>query len=176
MLSSLFSNLASDSPARIRLLAKFVEANYEKVDKLLEIRDTAQNLLRTVDADINKEKKVLSIQSRRIVISEHLEQELEKEGEDISEEEDTWYLRRLNGGLFVLQTVDYILAWITMEDDGVSCKFSQLLLLRTSKTIRFEHTYCKCSPEGISLWRISYGHYRRITTTLMRMNNNSPTS
>ena len=30
-----------------------------------------------------------------------------------------WYLRRLDGGLFTLQTVDYILAWISMEDDGV---------------------------------------------------------
>lgn len=36
------------------------------------------------------------------------------------EEEDMWYLRRLDGGLFTLQTVDYILAWVAMEDDGVS--------------------------------------------------------
>lgn len=35
-------------------------------------------------------------------------------------EEAHWYLRRLDGGLFTLQTVDYILAWLTMEDDGVS--------------------------------------------------------
>lgn len=34
-------------------------------------------------------------------------------------EEDRWYLSRLDGGLFQLQTVDYILAWIAMEDDGV---------------------------------------------------------
>lgn len=36
------------------------------------------------------------------------------------EDEDLFYLRRLDGGLFTLQTLDYILAWITMEDDGVS--------------------------------------------------------
>ena len=48
-------------------------------------------------------------------------QELEDEGEQVdSEMEDLWYLRRLEGGLFTLQTVDYILAWVTMEDDGVS--------------------------------------------------------
>lgn len=42
------------------------------------------------------------------------------DGDDIGpDEEDMWYLRRLDGGLFVLQTVDYILAWIAMEDDGV---------------------------------------------------------
>ena len=37
-----------------------------------------------------------------------------------NEEEEAWYLRRLDGGLYTLQTVDYILAWIVMEDDGVS--------------------------------------------------------
>jgi len=36
IVSSLFTNLSSDSPARIRLLAKFVENSYEKVDKILE--------------------------------------------------------------------------------------------------------------------------------------------
>ena len=45
---------------------------------------------------------------------------MEAEGEEIEPEmEDLWYLRRLDGGLFTLQTVDYILAWIAMEDDGV---------------------------------------------------------
>ena len=39
IVASLFSNLASDSAARIRLLAKFVENTYEKTDKLLEIRE-----------------------------------------------------------------------------------------------------------------------------------------
>lgn len=34
--------------------------------------------------------------------------------------EDLFYLRRLAGGLYTLQTLDYILAWIAMEDDGVS--------------------------------------------------------
>jgi beta-catenin-like protein 1 len=50
---NMFSNLASESPARVRLLAKFVENNYEKTDKLLEIRDNAQNRLAAVDAEIN---------------------------------------------------------------------------------------------------------------------------
>lgn len=48
-------------------------------------------------------------------------QEYEAEGEKLTEDEEVmWYLRRLDGGLFTLQTVDYILAWIAMEDDGVS--------------------------------------------------------
>ncbi|KAH9179717.1 DUF1716-domain-containing protein [Lactarius sanguifluus] len=103
ILSSLFTNLPSDSPARIRLLAKFVESNYEKTDKLLDIRTSAQARLAVVDRDIDTEKKAL----------------LEAD-EGAGNEEDAWYLRRLDGGLYTLQTVDYILAWIVMEDDGVS--------------------------------------------------------
>ncbi|PCH41028.1 DUF1716-domain-containing protein [Wolfiporia cocos MD-104 SS10] len=110
IVSSLFSNLPSDSPARIRLLAKFVENSYEKTEKLLEIRDAAQGRLKIVDKEIDAEKQLLA------------------EGEEIGpEEEDLWYLRRLDGGLFTLQTVDYILAWIVMEDDGIRAHAQQML-------------------------------------------------
>jgi len=55
-------------------------------------------------------------------------QELLFDGEEIgADEEDAWYLQRLDAGLFTLQNVDYILAWVSMEDDGVSvicCLFS----------------------------------------------------
>lgn len=103
ILSSLFTNLPSDSSARIRLLAKFVESNYEKTDKLLDIRTSAQARLTVTDREIDAEKEAML-----------------KTGEKIGgEEEDKWYLRRLDGGLYTLQTVDYILAWIVMEDDGV---------------------------------------------------------
>lgn len=61
IVSSLFSNLASESSARIRLLAKFVENTYEKVDKLLEIRDAAQGRLNEVEAEIETEKKVRTL-------------------------------------------------------------------------------------------------------------------
>ncbi|TCD69674.1 hypothetical protein EIP91_006691 [Steccherinum ochraceum] len=119
IVSSLFSNLASDSPARIRLLAKFVENNYEKVDKLLEIRDAAQARLNSVEKEIEVEKK-----------------EMQEQGEDVGEEEqDMWYLRRLDGGLFTLQTVDYILAWVAMEDDGIRTHI-QRMLDRRNKSLK----------------------------------------
>jgi beta-catenin-like protein 1 len=52
-----------------------------------------------------------------------------EEGNDIGPEmEDLWYLRRLEGGLFTLQTVDYILGWICMEDDGVRTALSYMLI------------------------------------------------
>lgn len=58
IISSLFSNIPSESPERIRLLAKFVEGNYEKADKLLEIRDGARNRLKPMEAQIEQMKKV----------------------------------------------------------------------------------------------------------------------
>lgn len=58
IVSSLFTNLPSESPARIRLLAKFVENSYEKVDKLLEIRESAQRRLADTEVDIEQEKEV----------------------------------------------------------------------------------------------------------------------
>ena len=44
---------------------------------------------------------------------------MREEGDEEEDMEDVWYIRRIDGGLFTLQTVDYILAWIVMEDDGV---------------------------------------------------------
>lgn len=99
----MFTNLPSESPPRMRLLAKFVENNYEKADRLLDIRESAGLRLEAVDKEIDTERK-----------------QMIADGEEISEvEEDRWYLRRLDDGLYTLQTVDYILGWVCMEDDGV---------------------------------------------------------
>lgn len=60
-----------------------------------------------MDREIEAEKKVLK-----------------EDGEEVGvEEEDAWYLRQLDGGLYTLQMVDYILAWVLMEDDGVCLSF-----------------------------------------------------
>ncbi|KAG9218906.1 hypothetical protein CCMSSC00406_0000980 [Pleurotus cornucopiae] len=118
IMSSLFSNLPSESPARIRLLAKFVENTYEKVDRLLDIRTSTHGRLSVTDAEIEREKKALLA-----------------DGEEVtSEEEEAWYLRRLEGGLFTLQTVDFILAWIIMEDDGIR-DHAQKMLSRKNQTM-----------------------------------------
>jgi len=109
IISSLFSNIPSESPARIRLLAKFVESNYEKVDKLLEIRENGHMRLKSTNREIEKEKADLT------------------DEDEASELEADWYIRRLDGGLFTLQTVDYILAWIMMEDDGIRTHVLQML-------------------------------------------------
>lgn len=58
ILASLFTNLASDSPERIRVIAKFVEGGYEKVERLLEVRDAAEGRLGSVIKEIEYERKV----------------------------------------------------------------------------------------------------------------------
>ena len=58
IISSLFTNLTSDSPPRVRLLTKFVEAEYEKVDRLLEIREHSEGRLAVAEREIAQEKKV----------------------------------------------------------------------------------------------------------------------
>ncbi|KAF6762278.1 Catenin-beta-like protein [Ephemerocybe angulata] len=111
IVSSLFSNLESDSTDRLRLLAKFVENNYEKADKLLDIRDNAVTRLKYTDSVISEEQKDLD----------------DDDDDDILSDKAAIYLRRLDGGLFTLQTVDYILAWIVMEDDGIRSHVLQML-------------------------------------------------
>ncbi|CAE7171719.1 unnamed protein product [Rhizoctonia solani] len=118
VISSLFANLDSDSPPRIRVLAKFVEAEYEKIDRLVELREQAESRLKITDREVNAEKK-----------------ELLAEGEDASEMEDVFLLRRLDGGLFTLQVIDVILAWVVMEDDGIK-QHVEMLFGRRGKTLK----------------------------------------
>ncbi|WVQ85127.1 hypothetical protein IAT38_007292 [Cryptococcus sp. DSM 104549] len=113
ILVSLFTNLGSDTAPRIRLIAKFVEANYEKVERLLEIREAAEGRLRAVTRDIAMEKRVM-----------------EANKEEITDVEETeWYLRKIDAGLAALQNADYVLAWVCMEDDG-AMTHARLLLSR----------------------------------------------
>ncbi|KAH7105510.1 DUF1716-domain-containing protein [Auriculariales sp. MPI-PUGE-AT-0066] len=119
IISSLFINLESDTPPRTRLLTKFVEAGYEKVDRMLELRESAEARLAATEREIDVEKNQLA------VAQEEVDESME----------DLWYLRRLDSGLFTLQTIDYILAWICMEDDGIR-GHAQQLLARKNKTLK----------------------------------------
>ena len=104
ILASLFTNLASDSPPRIRLIAKFIESGYEKVERLLEIRESNDNRLQAVNRDIARERT-----------------EMEALGGEVDEDiEAEWFLRRSESGGSALGNADYVLAWVCMEDDGVS--------------------------------------------------------
>lgn len=58
ILSSLFTNLPSESPSRIRVIMKFVENEYEKVERLLELRERAKGALVVVEKEIREERNV----------------------------------------------------------------------------------------------------------------------
>lgn len=118
VLSSLFANLDSDSPPRIRVLAKFVEAEYEKIDRLIELREQAETRLRITNREIAAEKRVLAAR-----------------GEDPESAEDLFLLMRMDGGLFALQTIDVLLAWVIMEDDGAK-QHAEMLLGRRGKSTK----------------------------------------
>lgn len=106
--SSLLRLLPANSSGRIRTLAKFVEKDYEKLGKLLLLRRDYAARLAIVDQQIRAEQAKLS-------------------GEEKEDMADEWDSRRLDAGLFCLQTVDVILAWLVAEDDGASKKIQTLL-------------------------------------------------
>jgi len=106
--SQILRLLPGDSPERIRTLAKFVEKDYEKIERLMKIRWDLSAKMAKVDAKIKEEKAGMSEEERE-------------------EMEDEWFSRRLDAGLFTLQTIDVILAWLVAEDDGAKRKIKGLL-------------------------------------------------
>lgn len=77
-------SLPSTSAARIRLLAKFVEKDYEKIERVLKFRREFASKVSIVDGEIGQERAAAA----------PLEQE---------ERADEWFSRRLDAGLFSLQ-------------------------------------------------------------------------
>ncbi|KKY18044.1 hypothetical protein UCRPC4_g05247 [Phaeomoniella chlamydospora] len=106
--SSLLRQLPGGSAARIRVLAKFVEKEYEKIDKIVALRREVADRVSEVDRVIASERRALSKQ-------------------DQDDMEGEWLSRRFDAGLFSVQTIDLILAWLIAEDGGASQKIRTLL-------------------------------------------------
>lgn len=119
ILVSLLSNLESDSVPRIRLLKKFVEDDYSKTTRLVQLHSIYINRVRKRESELQEERQLL-------------------EGEGLELDEIDEYLRRLDAGLYSLQLTDYILAWICMEDDGVGllydASWTLLVVARSRRT------------------------------------------
>ncbi|TLS26664.1 hypothetical protein PpBr36_05450 [Pyricularia pennisetigena] len=90
--------LPTESAERIRTLAKFVEKDYEKTERLVLLRREYAGRVAAVDAAGMDEL-----------------------------DEDERFSRRLDAGLFVLQSIDVMLAWLVAEDDGAKKKIQTLL-------------------------------------------------
>lgn len=124
--------LPGNSDERIRLLAKFVEKDYEKVEKLIKLRRDFAARMRLID------------------------EQLAKESRDDDDLEDERFLRRLDAGLFTLQTIDVVLAWLIAEDDGAMKKIQTSLadrdetfeVIKASLQERLEAIDDKESQEG----------------------------
>ena len=61
IISSLLSNLPRESVEWLRLLTKFVETDYSTLDRVLEVRESANHRLQSVITEINAEKKACPI-------------------------------------------------------------------------------------------------------------------
>jgi beta-catenin-like protein 1 len=105
--SSLLRALPAGEAGRIRTLAKFVEKDYEKIEKFIKLRRDYATRVAVVDDEIRNEQAVLDAEER----------------EDMADE---WLSRRLDAGLFCLQTVDVILAWLVAEDGGAEKRIKAL--------------------------------------------------
>ncbi|KAK5628747.1 hypothetical protein RRF57_004462 [Xylaria bambusicola] len=106
--ASMLRLLPADSAERIRLLAKFVEKDYEKTEKLVKLRHQCAARLGAADEAIQAEQSQISAEERQ----------------DMADE---WFSRRLDAGLFSLQTLDVVLAWLVAEDSGAKKTIQKLL-------------------------------------------------
>jgi len=125
ILASLFKNVSSTNNGlkqRERLLAKWTENDHEKVDRLMEVHDKYLAKVEESDKAIDREVRIMA---------------KDPEQEPLSDEEI--YMKRLEGGLFCLQQVDYIILEIcSCGASTVKQRVLQILSLRggSLKTVR----------------------------------------
>jgi beta-catenin-like protein 1 len=98
-MASLVRNLPLESGHRLRVVRKFVEDDYAKLERLLDLREGYEARIKAFDEKIELENK-----------------ELELTQEEIEEEEPVRALQRLETGLYVLQQIDLILAHLCAEN------------------------------------------------------------
>jgi beta-catenin-like protein 1 len=106
--AALLRLLPGESASRIRTLAKFAEKDYEKITKLVAIRREFAPRIAAVRQQIQGEKKGLDAPDQELMEAE-------------------WFSRRMDAGLYTLQTLDMILAWLAAEDSGMRKRITQLL-------------------------------------------------
>ncbi|KAG2181976.1 hypothetical protein INT43_006902 [Umbelopsis isabellina] len=112
---SLFKNLPQDDVQQLRLVQKFSEDNYEKVDRLFDLLDQYEARDKAVQQEIATEKEEL-------------------DEEDLEEMEDQFYIRRLDAGLFTLQRV-YLTIHIVCEENDGARDHATMLLKRRDMTL-----------------------------------------
>lgn len=110
IISSMLRNCKG--PQRQRLLSKFTENEFEKVERLLELHLKYLEKVDAIDAEIDGAE---------------------------NEEEDAVYLKRLSGGLFTLQLIDYIILEICSTSEPIKQHVVKILNLRKASMKRIRH-------------------------------------
>ena len=111
IIASLLKNCTGNSKQRVVL--KFTENDYDKVDRLLELYFKYAAEVKAEDLNIEKDRAQAS------------------DDEDEDEQEVEYYMRRLENGLFALQSICYIIMDIFINGpSGISKRISKLLNLR----------------------------------------------
>ncbi|KAL2864928.1 beta-catenin-like protein 1 [Aspergillus lucknowensis] len=146
--SSLLRLLPGGSAPRIRTLAKFMEKDYEKIDKLVKLRRDFASRVSPVEQSIEKQRK----QSTR-------------EEQEVMEAE--WLSRRFDVGLFSLQLIDVILAWLVAEDDGAKKKIVSALSDRDEDLSLIRKTLQE-QIEGLSVDEAGEKDHKEMLQTLLQ--------
>ncbi|KAL4897466.1 Catenin-beta-like protein [Aspergillus ambiguus] len=128
--ASLLRLLPGGSAPRIRALAKFMEKDYEKIEKLVKLRRDYASRVTPVEQAIEKERKDYNEEEQEIMAPE-------------------WLSRRFDAGLFCIQLIDVILAWLVAEDDGAKKRIVALLADRDEDLTLLQGTL-KEQIEGLS--------------------------
>jgi len=88
--------LPGESSERIRTMAKFAEKDYEKLNKLLDLRNLyAQRFAKTEEHMVSQGRSLM-----------------------IEEDDEEWVMTRDGSGIIQLELLNIILAWIVAEDNG----------------------------------------------------------
>ncbi|KZL63622.1 DUF1716 domain-containing protein [Colletotrichum tofieldiae] len=144
---SLLRFLPANSAERIRTLAKFVEKDYEKLDRLYEYRIRYRSMLDMQDKKIQQERSRMSAQEAEVSESE-------------------WFLKRIDEGLYSVWNIDVILAWLIAEDAGAKKKV-QRLLAADGKDLADIKTTLEEYRRDLDLDRPEHADLADMLTTLM---------
>ncbi|KAN0022286.1 hypothetical protein ACTFIU_004462 [Dictyostelium citrinum] len=106
MLYSLLRNLDTTSDYYSRLMVKFTENDFEKIDKLLELHFKYFKKVQLADKNLKKNKE-------------------EQDEDDEDEDDEEILLKRLDAGLFTLQYIDLVLALLSNENKDIRNKIKE---------------------------------------------------
>jgi len=119
--ASLLRSLPGNSDSRFRLLAKFLEKDYDKVTKLITLRQDYVTRLTAFDIKMKDRKMGLSKQEQEALEMENIP-------------------TKLSEGLYCLERIDAILAWLVAEDDGAKQAIVKALRERDESLVDVKKT------------------------------------